>query len=104
MDAEVDISQTSTLTTNDDLVGHESKATSKRQCIDDYFTTDENKGEKINVVSIAPNPYKVQKTQLENGQWSCKNDKCYAENDDDMLTCSRCNSRFHYRCTDLAPY
>ena len=104
MDAEVDISQTSAQITNDNLVYQESKATSKRQCIDEYFTTNGSKGEKNNVISIAPNPFKVQKTQLENGQWSCKNDKCYAENDDDMLTCSQCNSRFHYRCTDLPPY
>ena len=54
--------------------------------------------------STPKNPHKVLKTQLQCGSWKCKNPLCNAEDNNGMLVCSNCKSKFHYFCTNLPAY
>ena len=50
------------------------------------------------------NKKKRKKLNIENGAWNCQYATCNDQDDSDMLKCSQCNSKFHYRCTDLPSY
>ena len=50
------------------------------------------------------NPHKMLIKHLETGGWRCKNVLCTAEDDSDMLRCTKCDGKYYYRCTNLPPY
>ena len=66
---------------------------------DEHNETDVDSNEKDYTTK---NPSKVLKTQLECGSWRCTNLLCNAEDNNDMLVCSNCKSKFC--CTDLPAY
>ena len=75
MEAGVNISLQTAAITPDSRSPVDKHVTTKRLLIDDYFSTNEHKGENDPNISTAANPHKVQKTQLESGRWSCKHGK-----------------------------
>ena len=71
---------------------------------DEHKVTDvesENDNEKE---SATKNPHEVLKTQLECRSRRCKNPLGNAEENNDMLACSNCKSKFHCCCTNLPAY
>ena len=69
--------------------------------VDDKYNAADAVSENGNENECTPkNPHKVLKTQLECGSWKCKNPLCNAEDNNDMLVCSNCKSKFHYCCTN----
>ena len=47
---------------------------------------------------------KSTRIDVESGTWSCKYMKYIGKDDEDMLTCTNCKSKYHYRCTELPDY
>ena len=47
---------------------------------------------------------KSARIDVESGTWSCKYQKCIVKDDEDMLTYTKCKSKYHYRCTELPDY
>ena len=45
--------------------------------------------------------WKKPKLNIESG--CCQDTTCNDKDDEDMLMCSQCKLKFHYRCTDLPP-
>ena len=47
---------------------------------------------------------KSPKLAVENGSWSCTCHKCVAKDDENMLSCTKCKSKYHFKCTELPVY
>ena len=64
-----------------------------------------NQNESVESVNDEPkNPHKILKKHLETGSWGCKNILCNAADDIDKFSCTKCDGKYHYRCTNLPPY
>ena len=111
MDADVNISLT-LKDTHDELDTNFVMSNGSISSTDSESTNQTNEEDNVvedNVSVIEKNTekamnWKKPKLSIESGCWSCQDTTCNDKDDEDMLMCSQCKSKFHYRCTDLPPY